>query len=94
MAVSGSGKGQGTGEPPVLTDVAIPGDVARQRGLYLESRTPDSGASEAPDAEGYLADRLRDAVRESLSEAMVRAARRVSRGDGQAQASRRSSSER
>ncbi|GEM_PF-6013185 len=68
----------GTGEPPVLTDVAVPGDVAHAKGLYLEARESTAlVARPTPpaDAERYLANRLRDAVREALSEALVRAAR-------------------
>lgn len=60
---------------PVLTEVAIAGDVARERGLYFEPEQPVASGDDGPDAEAYLADRLKKAVRESLSEAMVRSAR-------------------
>jgi hypothetical protein len=83
--------GTGTGEPPVLTDVAVPGDVAHAKGLHLAARE-STELVERPtpaDAERYLADRLRDAVRETLSEAMVSAARGTGRHKGSQPTKRR-----
>ena len=59
---------------PVLTDVAISGDVARQRGLYFKATTTTTEQA-GSEAEHYLAQRLKEAVREGLTDAMVRAAR-------------------
>lgn len=73
-------RGRSDREIPILTDVAIPGDAARQRGIYLEAKQPVPADNATPDAEEYLAERLKNAVREALSEAMVRAARSVGRG--------------
>lgn len=75
-------RGRGEREVPILTDVAIPGDTARQQGIYLEAKQPVPAEKAKPDAEEYLAERLKNAVREALSEAMVRAARHVGRDRG------------
>jgi len=73
-----------TAEPPVLTNIAMTGDVARERGIYFQPRkraSSDGDYNPPHDAEKYLAERFRSAVRESLSEAMIRAARAGTRGN-------------
>lgn len=78
MSERGNRRPPSDDELPVLTDVAISGDVARQRGLYFAARARASEPAADSEAERYLAQRLKVAVREGLTEAMVRAARGAS----------------
>jgi len=75
---------------PILLDVAVPGDEARARGLFLpeHEEAPPVGASairpekSAQSLERYLQERIEQAVRRALPEATRRSVERLRRDSG------------